>query len=174
MIWLKTLGVACIISGFGSYGLMGARHIEKRVEELKNIRMSMGFLEKEITYMQTPLSRALQKTARLSNPPLQIFFAECSRRLQDRQGISIVEAWDAALLKLRAVSHLKEEDLDILRAASAQLGSSGIEEQKKLFQLLQEQLQIQEENARTTMESGRKLWSYGGFILGAVVVLLLI
>ena len=115
MIWLKTMGVACIISGFGSYGLMGARHIEKRVEELKNIRVSMGFLEKEITYLQTPLSRALQKTAQLTNPPLQIFFAECSRRLQDRQGTSIVEAWDAALLKLRTVFPSQGEDLDILR-----------------------------------------------------------
>lgn len=174
MIWLKTLGVACIISGFGCYGLMGARRIEKRVEEIKTIRLSMGFLEKEITYLQTPLSRALQRTAHLTNPPMRILFEESSRRLQDRQGISIGEAWDIALLKLRTVSHLKEEDIDILRAASAQLGSSGIEEQKKLFQLIQEQLKFQEDKARLAVESGRKLWSYGGFILGAVVVLLLL
>lgn len=174
MIWLKTLGVACIISGFGSYGLMGARRIEKRVEEIKTIRLSMGFLEKEITYLQTPLSRALQRTAHLTSPPLRVLFEESSRRLQDRQGIAFAEAWDMALLRLRAASHLLEEDLDILRAASAQLGSSGIEEQKKLFQLIQEQLKIQEENARGAMESSRKLWSYGGFILGATVVLLLL
>ena len=174
MIWLKTLGVACIISGFGSYGLLGARRIEKRVEELKSIRLSIGYLEKEITYLQTPLSRALQRTAQLSSPPIRVLFEESSQRLQDRQGISIGEAWEMANHKLRAASDLKEEDIEIIKAASAQLGSSGIEEQKKLFQLLQEQLKIQEENARGAMASGRKLWSYGGFILGATVVLLLL
>lgn len=174
MIWLKTLGVACIISGFGSYGLLGARRIEKRVEELKGIRLSMGYLEKEITYLQTPLSRALQRTAQLSSPQIRVLFDESSRRLQDRQGISIGEAWEMALHKLHAASDLKEEDIEILKAASGQLGSSGIEEQKKFFQLLQEQLKIQEENARGAMASSCKLWSYGGFILGATVVLLLL
>lgn len=174
MIWLKTLGVACIISGFGSYGLLRARHLEKRVDEIKDLRLAVGFLEKEITYLQTPLSRALHRTGQLSAPPIRSLFEESTRRLQDRQGISIGEAWNLALQKLHADSHLKDEDIEILKSAATQLGSSGIEEQKKYFQLLQEQLKIQEENARGAMASGRKLWSYGGFILGATVVLLLL
>lgn len=174
MIWLKTLGVACIIAGFGSYGLMGARSIEKRVEQIKNARLAMGFLEKEITYLQNPLSVALKRTAQLTAQPVQVLFAESSRHLQDRQGITMGEAWEKALQKLRTMSDLKEDDLEILQAVSAQLGSSGIEEQKKFFQLIQEELMIQEEKARSLMESGRKLWSYGGFILGTTVVLLLL
>jgi stage III sporulation protein AB len=47
-------------------------------------------------------------------------------------------------------------------------------EQKKVFNLLQEELRMQEEKAREELKSGRKLWAYGGFIMGAVVVLLLI
>lgn len=171
---LKMLGVACIIAGFGSYGLLGARRMKNRVEELKLVRGSLGVLEKEISYLQTPLTKALQRTAQLTRPPVQLLFSESCRRLQDRQGTSIVEAWDQALYKLSAASDLAEEDLEILRAASSQLGSSGVEEQKKLFQLLQEQLKMQEENARSALESGRKLWGYGGFILGATVVLLLL
>ncbi len=174
MIWLKTLGVACIIAGFGSYGLMGARRMEKRVEEIKSLRLAMGFLEKEITYLQTPLSIALKRTVHLSIPSVRVLFEESSRFLQDRQGISIGEAWENGLQKLRSSSDLHQSDIEILKAISTQLGSSGIEEQKKLFKLLQEELMIQEENARTHMESGRKLWSYGGFILGSTVVLLLL
>lgn len=174
MIWLKTLGVACIISAFGSYGLMGARRIKNRVEDIKTVRLSLGLLEKEIVYLQTPLSRALQRTAQLTSMPVRVLFEESCRRLQDRQGTSIGEAWEQAMDKLRAASDLAEGDLEILKTVSAQLGSSGIEEQKKLFQLLQEQLKIQEENARGAVESGSKLWGYGGFILGATVVLLLL
>lgn len=174
MIWVKTLGIACIIAGFGSYGLIGARSTEKRVEQIKNTRLAMGFLEKEITYLQTPLSIALSRTAQLSPPPVRILFAESSRRLLDRQGITIREAWELALQKLCAASDLKGEDIEILKAVSAQLGSSGVAEQKKFFALIQEELKIQEENARRQMESGRKLWGYGGFILGTTVVLLLL
>lgn len=174
MIWLKTLGMACVISGFGSYGLLGARRMKNRVEQIKNLRLSLAMLEKEITYLHTPLSIALQRTSRSAAAPVRVFFEESARRLQDRQGTSIAEAWEAALDKLSSASDLAEEDLQNLRAVSAQLGSSGIEEQKKLFLLLQEQLKIQEENARMSMESGRKLWSYGGFILGATIVLILI
>ncbi|CFX49083.1 Stage III sporulation protein AB [Syntrophomonas zehnderi OL-4] len=174
MIWIKTLGIVFIIAGFGSYGLMGARRIEKRVEQIKNIRMALGFLEKEITYLQTPLYLALKKTALLTAQPVKILFGESSRLLQDRQGITVGEAWEKALQKLKPACDLNQDDLEILKAVANQMGSSGIKEQIKLFQLIQEELQIQEENARDQMESGRKLWSYGGFILGTMVVLLLL
>lgn len=174
MIWLKTLGMALVISGFGSYGLLGARRLKNRVEQLKNLRMSLAMLEKEVTYLHTPLSIALYRTSRSTAAPVRIFFEESARRLQDRQGVSVGEAWESALDKLRSASDLAEDDLQNLRAVSAQLGSSGIEEQKKLFLLLQEQLKIQEENARAALDSGSRLWSYGGFILGATVVLILI
>lgn len=174
MIWIKTLGVACVISAFGGYGLMGARRIDNRVEQIKTVRLAMGFLEKEITYLQTPLSQALEHTARLTQPPLQGLFAESSRSLQNRQGISAGEAWEIGLARLHKDSDLNAEDLEILRSLANQLGASGIGEQKKLFQLIQEELKIQEEKARGKVESERKLWSYGGFILGVTVVLILI
>ena len=174
MIWLKTLGVACVISAFGGYGLLGARRIDNRVEQIKTARMAMGFLEKEITYLQTPLSQALEHTARLTPPPMQILFAESSRSLQNRQGISVGEAWEIALARLQDCSDLHADDLEILRTVASQLGASGVEEQKKLFHLIQEELKIQEEKARGKVASERKLWSYGGFILGATVVLILL
>lgn len=174
MIWLKTLGVACIISGFGSYGLMGAHKIEKRVEQIKVLRLSMGFLEKEIIYMQSPLPIAMQRTAQLTSRPVRVLFEECSRHLRDRQGISIGEAWNRSLKRLSNSSDLNHDDIEIVRAVSSRLGASGIEDQKKLFQMIQEELVIQENNARDNLQSGRKLWGYGGFILGITIVLLLL
>ena len=174
MIWLKTMGVACVIAAFGSGGLMGARRIDNRVEQIKTARLAMGFLEKEITYLQTPLSLALEHTAHMTQPPLRVLFAESSRSLQNRQGISVEEAWESAMVRLKEQADLKEEDLEILRSAANQLGASGVEEQKKLFSLLQEELKIQEEKARGKVKSEHKLWSYGGFILGVTVVLILL
>lgn len=174
MLWLKTMGIVLVVSGFGSYGLMGARSIEKRVEQIRNVRLAMGFLEKEITYLHTPLPTALYRAAQSVPGPARRLFSNCSLSLQDRQGITITEAWMQSLEMLRYNSDLTDQDLQLLQSLSSQMGMSGAEEQKKLFGLIQEQLKIQEEKARCELESGRKIRSYGGFILGATVVLLLI
>jgi stage III sporulation protein AB len=171
---MKTMGAAFVVAGFGAYGLMGARSINNRVEQIKNIRMALGFLEKEISFLHTPLSLALERAARFTPEPAKTLFAECGYTLQKRQGVTTNEAWAASLKKMRTISDLKAEDLELLQTLASQLGNSGADEQKKLFGLMQEQLKIQEEKARHEVESGLKIRAYGGFILGATVVILLI
>ncbi len=171
---LKTLGIAFVVAGFGGWGLMGARRIDKRVEQIKYLRMALGFLEKEITYMHTPLSRALARTARFCKAPVSYLFHESSNRLEAREGTTAGEAWMKGLQVLENNSELKKADIEILSAAALQLGMSDVGEQRKFFALIQGELQIQEEKALQEMESGHKLWTYGGFIIGALVVLLLL
>lgn len=170
----KTLGIALIIGGFGGFGLSGAWRFEKRVDELKNIRMALGFLEKEITCTYTPLSQALARTSGFCKKPAALLFAESARLLKSREGTTASEAWRAGLNKLSSHSALNAGDISLLDSIAAQLGMSDAGEQRKVFDLLQEQLKIQEEKAREELKSGHKLWSYGGFIMGAVVVLLLL
>jgi stage III sporulation protein AB len=171
---LKTLGITLIIAGCGSWGLLGARRIDKRVAQIKDLRMALGFLEKEITYIHTPLSRALERTARFCGTPVSCLFTESSKGLEAREGITAGEAWMKGLQALKNNAELKAADLDILSTAALQLGMSDVGEQKKFFSLIQEELQIQEEKALQEVESGRKLWAYGGFIVGAMIVLLLL
>ncbi|MDD2586399.1 MAG: hypothetical protein PHT79_03255, partial [Syntrophomonadaceae bacterium] len=78
MLWLKTAGIVLIISGFGAWGLSGARRIGKRVEQLRELKMAIGFLEKEITCMYTPLSLALERTSKFCKHPVNFLFAESS------------------------------------------------------------------------------------------------
>jgi len=170
----KTLGIALIIGGFGGFGLSGARRFEKRVNELKNMRMALGFLEKEITCGFTPLSRALAQTAQFCEKPVSLLFAESSRLLRSREGITADEAWRTGLATMAAQSNLNPKDVSLLDTIAVQLGRSDADEQGKMFDLLQEELRIQEEKAREELGSGHKLWTYGGFIMGAVVVLLLL
>jgi len=173
MLGLKTLGVVLIISGFGSYGLMGARRLDKRVHQIRNIRLAMAFLEKEITYLHTPLTTALARAAQSIPYPASMLFSHCARSLQDRQGATFTEAWRASLEQLARVSELKKEDLELLQSVASQLGMSGADDQQRFFRYIEEQLKIQEDKSRHELESGRKIRAYGGFILGSTVVLLL-
>lgn len=174
MLWIKTLGVALVIGSSGIYGMMGAKRMEKRVSELKNMRLAMNFLEKEITCMHTPLTRALMRTAQFCIPPVNVLFRETSLHLHGKLGLTASEAWSRGLDRLREESALAKDDLELLSTAAMQIGMSNVDEQKKLFTLIQEELRIQEEKSLTEAESGQKIWAYGGFILGTMIVLLLI
>lgn len=171
---VKMMGMLFIIAGLGSYGLIEAHGLKLRVRQINELKMALGFLEKEITYLQTPLSLALYRTAHCAPGPIGRFFIISSNYLKDRQGGTIYEAWHKALAYLQESSHLQPDDLEVLLKAATQLGLSGPLEQEKLFILMQEELKIQEAKARAEEESGRKLRAYGGFILGAAIVLLFI
>ena len=174
MLLFKPIGIALVIAGFGAWGLLGARRIEKRVEELKNLRLALGFLEKEITYNYTPLTRAMERTSRFSPKPISYIFRECGLILQGKDGVTANEAWSQAVKMTAPHLQLKAEDIELILTASSQLGMSDVYEQRKFFTFIQEELKVQEEKAREEVKSGQKLWSYGGFILGTVVVILLV
>lgn len=174
MSWFKLMGTVFIIAGFGTWGLSGAKAIEKRTGELIELKFALGFLEKEITYLQTPLSRAMEKTASMCQPPVSGLFKEVARQLKAGKGLTAAEAWVQGLEKNRTILNLKDADIELLAAAANQLGMTDTTEQRKFFIMLQEQLKIQEEKARQEQAANQKLWSYGGFILGAVIVLLLL
>lgn len=173
-MWIKTLGICLVIAGFGMWGLLGARRIDKRVQQLKDLKIAIGFLEKEITYMQTPLSQAMSRTGHFCNYAVAGLFKECALNLNKKAGITASEAWQKGLKRLKEVSELKNVDLELLKSIGPQLGVSDRFEQQKFFALIQEEIKILEEMALNEAESGRKLWSYGGFIMGAVVVILLL
>ncbi|MGE5391868.1 MAG: hypothetical protein ACM3PE_12490 [Deltaproteobacteria bacterium] len=174
MISLKVVGISLIISGFGGWGLAGARRMDRRLEEIRDLRIALGFLEKEITTMYTPLSLALQRTAEFSDIPVAYLFRDSAAALQLKQGVTVREAWNKGLHSIARESSLLPDDTKLLENAAGQLGMSNASEQKKVFALIQEELKLQEEKAREKVKANRQLWSYGGFIIGAVVVILLL
>ncbi len=174
MAWFKMIGTALIISSMGAWGLSGARGIGKRTEELKELRFAIAFLEKEITYMHTPLTRAFERTARMCHQPVSALFTECANNLKAGKGLTAGEAWMQGIEHLHIRSNLKQTDLEILATAAHHLGMSDSSDQRKFLALMQEEIKVQEEKARQEQAANQKLWSYGGFIMGIVIVLLLI
>jgi stage III sporulation protein AB len=174
MVWSKAIGTILIISCFGFWGLSGARRIGRRTEQLKDLRFAIAFLEKEIIYMHTPLTLAFKRTADASKEPIAVLFRESSQILQQGTGITAAEAWLTAAQNLQAETDLNNKDLDIIESAAHHLGMSDVSQHQQVLSLVQEKLKIQEEKARQEQAANQKLWSYGGFILGSVIVLLLI
>lgn len=125
-------------------------------------------------YMHTPLTRALERTARFARPPVDQLFRESSRYLHTKEGATAQEAWLAGLKRLSQTGDLSSSEIALLETVAPQLGMSDAAQQGKFVRLIQEELKLLEDQAAQEVEAGQKIWSYGGFILGAVVVLLLL
>ncbi|HWP95919.1 MAG TPA: hypothetical protein VN426_03645 [Syntrophomonadaceae bacterium] len=171
---IKFIGMVLIVSGFGGWGMSGAHRLRGRVKHLRDLHMALGYLEKEITCMYNPLSQALENTAHFSPLPVARLFSATANVLRDKSGVTAREAWLQGIAQLQPVAQLLDSDYELLAAAAHQLGASDAAQQRKFLNTLQEQLKITEEKARQNMESGQKLWTYGGFLAGLLVVLLLI
>ena len=170
---LKMMGTVLVIGGLGFYGVSRAGSSERRVGQLINLRLSLNFLEKEITCTHTPLSRALLKTAGFTDWPASLLYKETAGNL-NKKNLTAGEAWSQGLGKLSSRSDLKPVDLELLRSAGPQLGMSDTLEQSKFLALIQEELAVQIERARREADTARRIWTYAGFIAGAMIVLLVI
>lgn len=171
---IKILGTALIVTGFGGWGLNGARRLRVRARHLQHLSMALGFLEKEITCMYSPLSVALDNTARFAPEPICQLFSISSGLLQGKAGITARDAWLQGVEQLATVSPLQDQDLLLIRSVAEQLGASDAAQQRKFLSLIQEHLNIAEQTARTRAQAEYKLYAYGGFIAGLVVVILLL
>jgi stage III sporulation protein AB len=172
-VFVKLMGTVLVIGGLGIYGVSRAMGSENRVVQLTNLRLSLNFLEKEISCTRTPLTRALLKTAAFADWPVNCLYRQAAGKLNQKH-MTAHEAWNYGIDSLSLHSDLKNGDLELLRSAGPQLGMSDITEQRKFLDLLQEELAIQIEKARGEAESARRIWTYAGFIAGAMVVLLII
>ena len=171
---IKFVGIVLVISGFGGWGISGARRLRRRVKQLQGLRQAFGYLEKEITGLYSPLTSALENTARFADEPVAELFSESAALLRKRRGLTAGEAWRKGVQKMNAIGDLNELDIDLLNSAAGQIGVSDARQQKKFLAFIQEQLKISEEKARLDLESGQKMYLYGGFIIGSLVVLLFI
>jgi len=171
---LKAIGMVMIITASGVWGLSGAKRLEKRQEQLGELKAALGFLEKEICFMHTNLSLAMQKTAQFTQFPANLVFAVAAEELGKKKGITAQEAWLKGLEAMRQQAQLQPKDIELLASLAALLGVSNANEQHKALAALQEELLLQQQKAQRELDSNQKLWSYGGFIMGAAIVLLLI
>ncbi|MGE5405353.1 MAG: hypothetical protein ACM3PP_10510 [Candidatus Saccharibacteria bacterium] len=170
----KMIGAALIVGASGYTGMQKASQLSQRTTCLRQLRMDIDFLEKEIDYMRSPLAVALEKTSRVSSNPVKCLFVESSRTLALQRSCSAKEAWKAGMEALEMVSPLSSEDLSIIRVIGERLGTSNVADQVKMLRMASEELKVQETKARDREVSEKKMWSYGGFLLGLLICILML
>ena len=171
---LKILGVSFIVSATGWMGLQKASQLSRRTRAIRQLRMDLEFLEQEISYARNPLGQALRKTARVSAQPVSALFENAGRVLQENPHSTAREAWEEGVRCLTGSDVLTQDDLAIIRLMGERMGISDVSDQVRMLRQAGAELKVQEEKSRQQEESEKKLWSYGGFLVGLMISILMI
>ncbi|MGE5544901.1 MAG: hypothetical protein ACM3UW_08030 [Bacillota bacterium] len=170
----KIIGVSLIVSVTGWLGLQKAFQLSQRTRAIRQMRMALDFLEKEISYARNPLAEALQRTALVSSEPAKGFFEKVSKALREDLSTPAREAWSQGINHLCEQQVFTAEDLAIVGLIGTRIGASDVSDQIRMLRQAGAELKMQEEKSRRQEDSEKKIWSYGGFLVGLIISILMI
>ncbi|MHB1419261.1 MAG: stage III sporulation protein SpoIIIAB [Bacillota bacterium] len=170
---IKFIGAGLVVSGAGFFGVTMARNYARRPWQLRWLQSALQMLETEIAYASSPLPEALDHVARSCHHPIEILFQGAREELKEREGVTVAEAWEAAIKKFQPVSALLSSDIGVLVSFGRGLGRSDREEQLKNLALTREQLRLQEVAAEAERVRSERMWRILGFLVGIAMVFIL-
>lgn len=74
IIFIKMIGVICVMMGCGGTGLAVGRSCRKRIEQMRQMRQSLLMLHGEIRYTGAELPEAISETAGRCGKPFSDFY----------------------------------------------------------------------------------------------------
>lgn len=169
---MKLFGALLILAASGYAGILVAKTYWQRPRDLKILQVGLQLLETEITYARTALPQALAEIAKQTRPPVAQFFQEVSDNLLNGLGVTGQEAWNQSLVVLQETA-LTKQDIELVATLGNALGRSDVEDQCKHLHLTQQRLANTITQAEQECDKNARLWSYLGFCVGALVVVLL-
>lgn len=130
---MKYVGMCCILIacvGIGQYFSMAAA---RRIHALEQALLLLNAVQNELAYCRTPVRELLRRLALRGEFSELPFLHLCSRMCE--QGVPFPQAWSNALQKRAAALPLRRDDVELLLAFGAQLGTTDLNGQISLCRL---------------------------------------
>lgn len=166
--------VGLLVIGSGSVlGYFASLKFYFRIKELRELQESMNFIKNEIFLLNSTIPDIFKKLASKNNLRISILFRNVVAELSKDKYISIENAWNYGLWESLSEISLKSDDLDIINNMGLMLEKSDSKAQLENIEYLHGRLKCQEEKAIDSKNKNEKLVKIGGFLGGAVLVILL-
>ena len=158
--------IAAVMTG-GACAFLGLRLrlvMKTRAKSLADILTSLELLESEIDFGMNRLSNALNRAD--TNGLLALaagLVEECGAK----------KAWENAVTDMREKLCLTDADCEAVMLLGASMGKTDSAEQVKHIRYVKSLTAAQKEQAQSEYERAAKLYSTGGVLIGALVVVIL-
>lgn len=160
--------ICCAILGIHmSYGYT------RRIYNIRDLQSLLTSLETEMIHYSTFLSQAIRNSTKSSSGEWKPFFLEIAYELENKSEYTLSEIWLEALQKLRNHPYIGKVEYEIMYRFGKQLGNSDKESQERYFALAQEQLKIEENDARQICLKYSKMYRSLGLLLGLGIAIIL-
>ncbi|ABZ82894.1 stage iii sporulation protein spoab [Heliomicrobium modesticaldum Ice1] len=167
----KLVGAALIVGAFSAGGFMTARDLRRRRQILASLQSALAMLATEVAFRATHLPEALVQVSRTAGPPVNALFAEAGNRLRRAEGQAASAIWLQSVGDWLPRTPLHPSDGEELARLALGLGAAPREDQLHRIEEVKNRLAYLEQEARERETRMAKVWSYGGVLLGAAVVL---
>jgi stage III sporulation protein AB len=169
---IKVIGAFLILISGSSIGWIISEQYLNRVREIKELEMAINLFNTEITYGQTMLSEAMERTGTSINKPISRLFLDASKELNKLNGEIFSKIWVRVLEKNTNKNNLNKDDYKILIEWGQQIGTSPLKNQSELNKLTLKKLEISEEAARVVVDKKVKITRYAGVLISLLVIIL--
>ena len=174
IMFIKFIGCSVILLSTTLIGHFAADKYLKRPDILRAIQIALEMLEMHISFTATILPDALEKIADTSVENVNKLFLNTADLLKLRSGMTVREAWNKSISKLKKDLYLEKEDEEVLRALGNSLGTTDCESQLRLLQLTRSKLSTIEKKAEILKQKNVRLCRSLGVLSGLIIIILLV
>ena len=172
-MFLKMISSAAIILCCTLLGIHMSYRYNQRIYNIRVLQSILAHLETEIVYYSTFLSQAIRNSTRAFGGEWKSFFIEVADNLDNKKEYSLGDIWKGCLKRLKNNPYIGKEEFDIMYRFGVQLGNSDRHNQQKYFEIAQQQLKLEENNAQQLRLRYGKMYRSLGILLGLGIAIIL-
>ena len=169
----RLVGAILIVGATAAMGLSSVWQMEKRVRNLSGILTSLKTMKREICDRMTPMPELLEQLRSEAEPPVDQFFAQVIRQMENIGAKSFYSIWKSAVESAPDLA-LTEREAQALADLGRTLGRYDIEEQRSA---LDDTIGRMEDFWKAAVEERRsrgKVHAILGLVAGMFVVIILL
>lgn len=170
----KIVGSILIITASTGIGLLKGMDLQKYLGDLQCLRELFLMLRSEIKYTKAPLGEAFTHIGKRLGGEYGRWLLMLARKLEEKQGKTFWEIWNHSVEDALLHTKLKKNDLEQLKSLGRNMGYLDEEMQLGTIHLYLEQLNLEIQRTRESLESKKRLCNCLGVMGGIFLVVILI
>lgn len=172
-MFIKTIGMACILISATILGWYMDRLKILRIQDLEGLKRTLYMLRAEVNYCVTPLPVAIREIIDKNHTRVNCIFEKLLRLIENKTGESISLLWEEAIKNQASNVYLEEEDVENLLSFGQALGYLDKEMQKKNIEIILDYVENQVKKLEKQQEKNGQLYRSLGALGGCLLCILL-
>lgn len=170
---IKIIGVCVIIISTSCMGFVLSNKLKNRHTELGNINYAIDLLETEISYLLTPLPKALIKISNNISGNISRLLHSVGDKSAIKDGRTFYEIWSECIKEQKQTMSLKNDDLQIIDDFGRTLGTMDIDGQLSQIKMVRCGIERKLVEAQNDIDKYSKLYKGMGILGGIFIALIL-